>query len=199
MIASTRSVQAAVGPEPDYPQDVTLVTLREDNVRARLAAIVCVFVSAVAAQAQGPLPQLDWQVYRNERFGLSLKYPGGVFRAVRSSGTGDARAFESSDGARLLVGAFANTERHTLAGYQRYIAQHSYPAFAVNYSPVGRSWFVLSGEGRGQIFYEKVFFTCGGRVINSFAMMYPSAKRRLYDGIVEEIEDSFRARSQGCP
>ena len=35
-------------------------------------------------------------------------------------------------------------------------------------------------------------FTCGGRLITSFAMVYPSAQRHIFDPVVERIEDSFR-------
>jgi hypothetical protein len=35
------------------------------------------------------------------------------------------------------------------------------------------TWFVLSGTRDGTIFYERVTFTCGGKLINSWAMLYP--------------------------
>ena len=37
---------------------------------------------------------------------------------------------------------------------------------------------MLSGEGNGKTFYEKVMFSCGGRLINSFAMLYPTDSAR---------------------
>jgi hypothetical protein len=56
---------------------------------------------------------------------------------------------------------------------------------------------VLSGEGGGKIVYEKVRFSCGNGVITSFAMIYPTARRRLFDAVVERIENSFHA-GPGC-
>jgi hypothetical protein len=56
---------------------------------------------------------------------------------------------------------------------------------------------VLSGEGGGKIVYEKVRFSCGNGVITSFAMIYPTARRRLFDAVVERIENSFQA-GRGC-
>jgi hypothetical protein len=41
-------------------------------------------------------------------------------------------------------------------------------------------------------------FSCGGSVINSFAMTYPIAERQFYDPLIEVIEDTFRPGSQGC-
>ena len=55
-----------------------------------------------------------------------------------------------------------------------------------------KNWFVLSGERENQIFYEKVMFTCSGRLINSFALIYPADKRHIFDPIVERVEDTFR-------
>lgn len=168
-------------------------------LRACTLAIVAVLGFANASQARR-LPQLDWQVYRNERFGIGVKYPADVFRPARTSAAGDGQTFESRDGnARMLIGALANTARYTPATYQQLLARRSYAGYTVDYAPAGRSWFVLSGENQDKIFYEKVFFRCGGAVINSFAIVYPRAQRRLYDAIVEEMEDSFRAGLQGCP
>ena len=58
----------------------------------------------------------------------------------------------------------------------------------------GTSWFVLSGTRDGTMFYERVTFTCGGRRINSWAMLYPVAERRLYDRIVEQVARSYPHR-----
>jgi len=167
--------------------------------RAPLLAIVAVLALAEASHAQRPATQHAWQVYRNERFGFGLRYPADIFRPARASAAGDGQIFESRDGsARLLVGAFPNTERHTPAAYQQYIARRSYAGYAIDYSRAGRSWAVLSGENQERIFYEKVFFRCGGAVVNSFAIVYPRAQRRLYDAIVEGIENSFLAGSHSC-
>ena len=106
--------------------------------------------------------------------------------------------FASRDeSAKLLVGAFRNAEKHTAASYQDFVARRSYGGFPVTYAPRGRTWFVLSGEHDGKIFYEKVMFSCQGGVITSFAMTYPSALRRAYDPVVERIENSFRP-GPGC-
>jgi hypothetical protein len=147
------------------------------------------------AEAQ---PGQEWTTYVNERFGFSLRYPAELFELERASDAGDGRVFVARDGdARLLVGAFANTDRHTLESYRRLIGAQSYADFQVSYAPRGQSWFVLSGEGKGRMFYEKVIFSCGGSVINSFAMIYPLESRDLFDRVVEGIERTFRP-AQRC-
>lgn len=140
----------------------------------------------------------SWVELRNERFGFRLKYPDGLFQPHRTSQAGDGIVLESSDGAaRLLVGAFANHAGYSLASYQSYLARQSHASFPVTYAPRGRTWFVLSGERDGKIFYEKVLFSCGNGVITSFAMTYPAAQRQCFDAVVERMEDSFQAGS-GC-
>jgi hypothetical protein len=47
----------------------------------------------------------------------------------------------------------------------------------------------------GSIYYQKVLFSCGGRVINAFALTYPRQQKREYDGIVTGIEKNFRTSS----
>ena len=118
----------------------------------------------------------------------------------RQTETGDGQVFVAAGGkARLLVGGLINETRHTAATYQTYIARHSYGDYKLGYRRLGQTWFVLSGEGNGRIFYEKVMFSCGGRLINSFAMIYPTAQSRLFDRVVEGMEKSFRAGKATCP
>jgi hypothetical protein len=144
-------------------------------------------VGAATASAQ------NWAEYRNERYGFSLRYPADVFTVERTTEAGDGQAFVDREGsARLLVGTLPNESKHTPAAYQDYLARHSYPDYRIDYRRLAASWFVLSGEGNGKTFYEKVMFSCGGRLINSFAMIYPSDRRHLFDPIVERMENSFR-------
>jgi hypothetical protein len=156
-------------------------------------------VIGLALPAPSMAQDLAWSDYRDERLGLSFSLPTRVFRLERSADAGDGHLFRTKDGrGQLLVGALENTEGHTPATYQRLIARRSYPGFDVDYAPVGRSWSVLSGERDGTIFYEKVIFSCGGAVINSFAMTYLTDQRNLFDSIVEEIEDTFRVAAGSC-
>jgi len=150
-------------------------------------------VFAVLTALASPGMAQDWRQYRNERFGFTLEYPADVFVTERAAEAGDGQVFGSSDDeARLLVGALPNDSGYNPVSYQQYIARYSYSGYQIDYRQTGGSWFALSGEGEGKIFYEKVMFTCGGRLINSFAMIYPSARRQVFDPIVERIEDSFR-------
>ena len=156
------------------------------------AGLMLSLLCTAAAAAQG---QADaaWIKYSNERFGFSLLYPSNVFAVEGRSDAGDGQVFVSKDGeARLLVGALNNPDKQTPSAYRDYIARRSYADYTITYRRGGETWFVLSGEGNGKTFYEKVMFNCGGHLINSFAMIYPSEQRQRFDPIVERIEDSFR-------
>ena len=145
---------------------------------------------------------LSWTTYRNERYGFNLQYPADIFAIERSSEAGDGAVFATADGqAKLLVGALANEPRQSVTTYQDYVQRNSYAGFAIDYRPLGTNWFVLSGDGNGQTVYEKVMFSCDGRLINSFALIYPTADKRRFDAIVEGIQATFRpARNcEGLP
>lgn len=166
-----------------------------------MRCVLCLVFAIVTMSASLARPAADfgWTVYENPRFGLQMRYPAEIFTQQRSSPAGDGDLFTTSDGsAKLLIGAFENSERHSPASYQRYIARESYPGLQTDYAPVGAGWSVLSGTRGETMIYEKVMFSCSGRVINSFAMVYPIAQRGLYDPIVEAIEDSFQPGSVGC-
>lgn len=155
--------------------------------------LVCLTALAGPTAARDGRLEQGWTEYRNERFGFSLRYPSDLFELEKTSEAGDGQVFVARDGeARLLVGALPNDKGQSPAAYQDYIAQQSYSEYQIGYRRLAGRWFVLSGEGNGKTFYEKVMFSCAGRLINSFAMVYPTQQRQIFDPVVEGIEASFR-------
>jgi hypothetical protein len=171
----------------------------EERARMRKldrTVLLAIFLGALACSPSVAQPH-DWQTYSNGRYGFNFQYPTDVFSVERTAGAGDGHVFVAKDGdTRLLVGTLTNESRFSPDSYQDYIARNSYVDYRIDYRPVGRTWFALSGEGNGKIFYEKVMFSCAGRLINSFAMVYPTNQRSVYDPIVERIEDTFRPGRQ---
>jgi hypothetical protein len=163
----------------------------------RLFSILLVCL-ALAAPAQAREAILGWVPYVNERFGFSFRYPAGVFEPERRSEVGDGEVFAGVRGnGRLLVGAFENADGHDVVSYMNYIRRESYSGYAIDYAPRGQTWFVLSGENDQNVFYEKVMFSCHGRIISSFALIYPIANKAMFDPVVEGIEKTFRP-GQNC-
>jgi hypothetical protein len=158
--------------------------------------MMLVWWGPAAAQDQAD----PWRNYTNERYGFSLVVPSHVLAVEKKSDAGDGLVFASKDDeARLLVGTMKNTDARTPRSYQDFIVHQSYADYTITYRRGGDSWFVLSGEGNGKIFYEKVMFSCGSELISSFALIYPAEQRRTFDPIVEKIEDSFRPATRCGP
>ena len=164
-------------------------------VRLALAAgLLGLATPNVAAQEEAAVA-----IYRNERHGFSLNYPAGTFVPQPQPAEGEGRVFISRDGnARLLAGALPNPDGVNLRAYRSLVLQQSYPGAAIDYAPLGPTWFVLSGVRDGVMFYERVTFACGGRLINSWAMLYPAAEGHVYDRIVEAVAGSYRPGGGGC-
>lgn len=148
-------------------------------------------------------PRLDqWETVKNERHGFAIAYPSAVFEQKTPPTTDEGRVFVSKDGkAKLLVGAFENTDNDSLEVYRKYLLDEHYAGADIDYAPIKRRWFVLSGTHNGQAFYQRVSFTCGGKLINSWAMLYPASEGKIYDRVVEAVARTYMpgaGRSGAC-
>lgn len=154
-------------------------------VRA-LSLFVLLLVSGVAVQAA------DWRRFVEPEFGARALYPAHVFTPAPRDPEVPGQAFLSGDGeAKLAIGSWRNEAGESPATFRsKLLAEARYAS--LTYGPRGRSWFVLSGYRGDKIYYEKVMYTCGGKLVSAFAILYPAAERGLYDPIVERMEDHFR-------
>jgi hypothetical protein len=136
--------------------------------------------------------------YRNDRHGFSMTYPTAQFIALPAASE-DGRQFVSKDGnARLLVGTLSNFDGKSLRDYRNFVLSESYPGAQVDYAPVRDTWFVLSGTRNGMAFYQRVNFTCGGRTINSWAMVFPAGDKATYEPIIEQVHRTYRLGEGKC-
>jgi hypothetical protein len=157
--------------------------------------VACLGADPRQTAAQGAA---EIATYRNQRYGFSISYPTAQFRPQEPLSE-DGRVWVSHDGnSRLLAGALPNPDNLSLRDYRDFILQNSYAGAAVDYSPMRENWFVVSGVRDGVTFYERVTFACGGRLIKSWAMVYPEAEKRVYDRIVEQVARSYRAGEANC-
>ena len=59
-------------------------------------------------------------------------------------------------------------------------------------------WFVLSGVRNGTAFYQRVTFSCGGRKINSWALLFPEGQKATYEPIIEQVHRSYSVSDRNC-
>jgi hypothetical protein len=153
-------------------------------------AVGCCFAAQVAEAA--PKRFADWATINNPRLGFSIAYPADVFVPIDAPTGVDGRVLQSADGkAKLLVATFENSDKLTLGAYRDYLLSTTYAEAKIDYGPVKQRWFVLSGTRGDNMIYERVTFTCGGALINSWAMVYPTAERTFYDRVVEAVARTY--------
>jgi hypothetical protein len=145
---------------------------------------------SAGAQAGG------WEWYRSERFGYSLLFPADLLSPREESLDGQGLEFVSDDGSiKLKILVIDNEDKVTPEEYRAAIIRE-FPQYGeIGYGPMGQSWFVLSGVRGSSIYYQKIMFACGGRVINAFALTYPEERKRAFDAIVTTIEKNFHPAS----
>jgi hypothetical protein len=170
---------------------------------AALAAVSSGLIRVVPAGAapRQPVSELNWQAFKDSRLGYLFTFPSKVFKTEAGDPTEPLKAktqkrsgqvFRSADGkAFLQTAAFANFEKVSITEYKNKVAA-SYKGARIEYERLGPNFFVLSGVRGKETFYERVYFTCGGRVISAWSMNYPQAEGSLYDRIVEEFSRSYR-------
>jgi hypothetical protein len=169
------------------------IQMRE-NFSAAVIAVMLIGLShlaaASAAWAQG---RAEWTPYKNPRFGYTLSYPSNVFEPKLPAEKSEGQSFVTADGrAKIIVYGAVNDENFTPAKYREYILREFGGYDQMDYSPSGKSWFVLSGFRGENIYYQKVMFSCGERIINVLSITFPRGEKKFYEGLIEVMEDSFK-------
>jgi hypothetical protein len=138
-------------------------------------------------------PAGQWVNEREAQLGFAFSYPPQVFQEMPGDGKPGFHYFDArTSKAKFLVGGWNNQAQQSPESFKRWVIANAGGYDDVTYRPRGRSWFVLSGYRGDNIYYEKVMFSCGGRLVNIFAISYPTAERDVFDPVVERMEDAFR-------
>jgi hypothetical protein len=157
-----------------------------------LLAATIMFAPLIAGPVVARQRLDSWATVINERHGFAIAYPVDVFEQKEAPRTDEGGVFISKDGkAKLLVGAFENSDHQSLEDYRQFLMLAQYAGAKIDYAPIKDRWFVLSGEKNDETFYERVSFTCGGKLINSWAMLYPTSERKTYDRVVEAVARTY--------
>jgi hypothetical protein len=160
-----------------------------------IALILSVASATAIVTADGHAARVklkQWQTIASERYGFMIDYPGSVFIHKGGIPADEGHVLVSRDGgARLVIGAFSNDVEATLSDYRDQILSENYQGADLDYAPIRKGFFVVSGTRGDMHFYERVSFTCGGKLINSWALLYPVSERHIYDRIVEAIAPTY--------
>ena len=153
----------------------------------------------VAASAGGRSRGSSWTTYQNARFGFALKYPADVFAFDTTPANDNSRTLVSHDGAATLhIFAAVNVAGTTLAKYRRSLIEKRYTGMALDHMPQSKFWFVLSGMRGDKVLYEHVAFSCDGKSIHGWQMLYPLSERTFYDLVADEIHRNTRTSQARC-
>jgi hypothetical protein len=167
-----------------------------------LAAIFALAFTATVAQAaldrHIEQPSDNWTTYVSDSFGYSLYYPAAFFEPQAIAQPGEPKTFLSFDKtAKLVVSGVVNDEGFTADTYRQTLLRDFSGYEMVEYMPRGKTWFVLSGTRAENTYYQKVLFSCAGRIINVLSITFPTAEKSFYEGLIEVIEDGFRPGAGG--
>jgi len=150
-------------------------------------------VSGAEAQIRGRQPALDWQTFLVPEFGTTVEYPASIFSVPDGKAEkGLGQRFNSADGrAVLTIYTRENAAGDTPASYLRNNLRTG--RNVLDYERVTRSFFAISSERRGLIFYSRCnFSTESGGAIHCFDLVYPQEEKRAWDPVVTRISRSLR-------
>ena len=144
----------------------------------------------IRAEAQAEVRILDWQTFEVPEFGTRVEYPARIFTAVGEAEKGVGRRFESKDGRAILsIYARENEDDDTPASYLRKNLRQR----TLDYERVTRSFFAISSERDGIIYYSRCNFSRPARgSLHCFDLVYPQAEKRAWDSVVTRISLSLR-------
>jgi hypothetical protein len=126
-----------------------------------LAATICATTAAPTAAVEAEATE----VYGNARYGYSICYPAKLLVPQDESGNGDGRKFLAQDGSELAVWGEYNVHGTLDQVMADRISWERKAGSAVTYKAIKESWFVISGETGGKVFYHRTI-SVGDRLIS---------------------------------
>jgi len=160
----------------------------------RLLLAIAAFTMAPHAEAQvrERIPEPGWTTFVIPEYGTRVDYPAGIFVPTGEPEKGTGQRFGSADGRAILsVYARDNEAGDTPAGY---VSKNlRVERGALDYQRIAPSFFAISMERDGLIYYSRCNFSRGGvRAIHCFDLIYPQAEKRAWDAVVTRISLSLR-------
>ena len=146
-------------------------------------ALASVFIPAFAFAGE-----TEWRQYRIPSTGTSVEMPVTIFTrdaGLPEGGTG-RRFFTSDNRADLTVQSVPNPDNDSPAIF---LAKKRPPA-GIIYKRVTPDFFVVSSVRNDRIWYNRCNRANGA--MNCVLINYPSAEKRLWDGVVTRISHTLR-------
>ena len=135
----------------------------------------------------------NWKEFLVPDFGTRVDYPAGIFAVSQGKsevGTGE-RLSTADKRASLTIYARTNEAGETPASYLR--KNLRMPGSVIQYRRVTPSFFAISAEQEGTIYYSRCNFSpLRGATIHCFDLVYPEPEKRAWDAIVTRISLSLR-------
>lgn len=155
------------------------------------AAALAFSGAAMAQESQGP-QEHHWATYHDARFGTTADYPADLFtaRAWRPFGEG-GQIFRTADGsAQLIIYGKPNFEEDSPSFY---VEKH-FNRPDVTYKNTKWPSFIVSGERKGEVFYDRCNFKIIiNGILDCMEMRYPAKDKTQWEPIVTRISNSLRA------
>ena len=151
---------------------------------AALMGISSLPARAVGAQAS----ESKWPVYVNARFGYHACYPPALLKPAAESPNGDGRRFTGAEGAVLSVWG-SNALGDTVASSAASDRERLGKGGEVTYSVVRPSWYVLSGQKNGRIFYLKSVFA--RNTFSTMELRYPASAKGTWTAVTTRLSRCF--------
>ncbi|HEY1245353.1 MAG TPA: J domain-containing protein [Hyphomicrobiaceae bacterium] len=179
--AVRRHLDAAPAPQP--PPAAQPAPAQSATPAAALAGY-----SEALAGLSDPARAAIWRTYRDPRFDFSLRYPAGIFTLDAARSDANVHTFVSRDGRAVLrIVAAENTARIALADLRRALMKGRYAGAAFDSAPRRRHWFALSGTRGDEVFLERITYSCDGKSMHGWQMLYPATQRGTYDELARLV------------
>jgi hypothetical protein len=138
------------------------------------------------AEVRGQTVSLDWRIFEVPEYGTRVNYPARIFGPAGEPEKGIGQRFESADGSAVLSVYSSENEAADTPG--KNLRQSS-----LDYERVTRSFFAISMERAGRIFYSRCNFSRSAKgSIHCFDLVYPQEEKRAWDPVVTRISLSLR-------
>lgn len=143
-----------------------------------------------AGHAEGQRP-LSWAAFQDPRFGATLYYPASLFQPGLIKEGGYEFTSSIEDGARLFLKTSFDPLRTGAAATVAKLKSGT-GAHRIQDIQSGEMWYEMRlAPGPGLVQVTRVLFTCKERIVSAVTLIYPAAKKSLYEKVLSKIKRRF--------